>query len=91
MQEVRVSKQVEEEMLAKARANGCRTKLDAVIERFVCSEDRVIEIVPDPGEYVNLSSAQGSLNSACKRSGYRIYTKQIKGHLYLIKEDAIDE
>lgn len=91
MQEVKVTKQVEEEMLAKARVYGRRSKLTAIVERFVCSENRIIEIVPDPGEYICLSSAQASLGKACKRSGYRIYTKQGKGHLYLIKEDVADE
>ena len=88
MQELKVKDQ--EKILNAYRfgKRGKRSKIQAIIERFMESEDIVRELKPDPGEYKSndyLHSAQSSICKAVKRSGYDIHTFREDGRLYIIK------
>lgn len=65
--------------------NAMRGKLKSMIARFFASEDKVMELVIDNGEYKNLLSLQKSVLAAAKKSGYDIRTFTKDGHLYIIK------
>lgn len=85
MQELKVENQ---EAIIREYCRGKyarRGKLRSMIDRFFASEDKVMELGIDSGEYKNLSSLQKSVLEAVKKSGYDIRTFTKEGHLYIIK------
>lgn len=79
----------EELMLKLAVGHHRPRKLQAIVERFALSEDKVIKVTYSPGEYKNAKSAQSALAKACTVSGYNIKTRMLDGELYLVKEAAL--
>ena len=65
--------------------------LQWLIEQFMCSEEKIAEFKWDKGAYIGNGSAWSSLYRAVKVSGYKIKVRQHKGHIYLVKESALDE
>ena len=82
-----------EELMLKL---ACKTrprprKLQAVIERFWLSDDKIRELVPDKGEYASARSLAGSITQTVQKSGHRIRVMYTHEHVYLIKEDFFNE
>ena len=68
------------------KKKGCRFKLQSLIENFVNSGLDAIEIIPDDGEYKNISSLNSTMTRACKRSGYKVKLIQRNHRVFLVRE-----
>lgn len=60
-------------------------KLQTILQEFVNTDAPIVEIQLEPGEYVNVRSAQTCLSQAIKRMGLGVRTCTNEGHLYLVK------
>lgn len=80
-----------DELMLKLACKKRPRKLQAVVERFWLSDDKIRELVPDKGEYVSGKSLSGSMIKAVQKSGHRIRVMYTHGHVYLIKEDFFNE
>lgn len=80
-----------EELMLKLACKTRPRKLQAVVERFWLSDDKIRELVPDKGEYANARSLAGSMTKAVQKSGHRIRVMYTHEHVYLIKEDFFNE
>lgn len=60
-------------------------KWHQLLSDFERSDKDTVELVPDPGEYKNLRSAQSTTCTAIRRYGFNMKTVQDGGKLYLVK------
>lgn len=68
-----------------------RGKVQAMLERFIESDEKVIELTIDPGEYKSLLSLQKCICRTTRKLGYDIRTFKKNDHLYILKGVYIDE
>lgn len=61
------------------------TKLQQILHDFSNGPHNAVRIVFEPGEYVNLHSAQSSYQQAIKRQHLAVKARILNGELYLIK------
>ena len=80
----------EYEMLCNSLAGRRKTKLQTTIEKFMCSDADVIEVVPEKGAYKDTKSLVSALYVACRRSSYRIRAVMIGGRVF-IRKLGVDE
>lgn len=80
-----------EELMLKLACKRRPRKLQAVIERFWLSDDKIRELVPDKGEYASGKSLASSMVKAVQKSGHRIRIMYTHEHVYLVKEDFFNE
>ncbi|MBQ3996774.1 MAG: hypothetical protein II637_01915 [Bacteroidales bacterium] len=80
-----------EELMLKLACTSRPRKLQAVVERFWLSDDKIRELVPDKGEYASAKSLTGSMTKAVQKSGHRIRVVYTHEHVYLVKEDFFNE
>lgn len=80
----------EYEMLEKSLKGRRKRKLQTMIDKFVCSDATVIEVVPEKGEYVDMKSCASAMYVACRKSRYHIKAIMIGGRLF-IKKLSVDE
>lgn len=67
------------------------TKLQTILDEFMCSDALAVRCVMAPGEYANARSAQSSYHAAIKRLGYPIAARVLNGIMYLIKINPTKE
>ena len=83
------------EEFKKAFGNGRSykpQKLQAVIERFVHSDNDVIEITYEPGEYASVYSCASALQKTLSKlnyAGIRVTTRNKR--IFIVREAALDE
>ena len=80
-----------EELMLKLACKARPRKLQAVVERFWLSDDKIRELVPSKGEYASGKSLAGSMVKAVQKSGHRIRVIYSFEHVYLVKEDFFNE
>lgn len=57
-----------------------------ILAEFASSPADSIELIPDPGEYKQLKTAQSVACTAIRRYGFRMSTVRDGDHLYLVKD-----
>ena len=83
------------EEFKKAFGNGYGykpQKLQAVIERFVHSNNDVVEITYEPGEYSNVYSCSAALQKTLSKlnyAGIRVTTRNKR--IFIVREAVLDE
>ena len=83
------------EEFKKAFGNGHSykpQKLQAVIERFVHSNNDVIEIAYEPGEYSSVYSCSSALHHALSKlnyAGIKVTTRNKR--IFIVREAVLDE
>ena len=80
----------EYEMLEKSLKGRRKRKLQTMIDKFVCSDATIIEVVPEKGEYKDKNSLASALYVACRRSSYRVRAVMIGGRVF-IRKLGVDE
>lgn len=85
MELVKVNNKEMESILRSTRSRP--GKLQALIEKFVCSGESIAKITFEKSEYKSVWSASASLVKACEKSKYRVGVKVYKHELYLFKLD----
>lgn len=61
------------------------TKIQAILEEFMSSEEIAVRCILDEGEYRNIKSAHSSYSTAIRRLKYPIRVRVLNGDIYLIK------
>lgn len=80
-----------DELILKLACKSRPHKLQAVVERFWLSDDKIRELVPDKGEYSCSRSLCSAISKAAKKSGHGIRVVFDKGRVYLVKEEFYNE
>lgn len=75
------------EQVKKASTRPKKHNLQWLIERFMCSEDKIAEVKWDDGHYKNCASAHSAFGKAVRFSGYRLKIVQSNNRLFMVKED----
>lgn len=68
-----------------------RAKWFRILSQFANSGDRVVELIPDPGEYVNARSLQASCLVAIKRYKFGLDCILQKNRVFLVKPDNAED
>lgn len=64
------------------------TKLQALLDEFMASNEAAVRCVLSEDEYASLASAHSSISKAANRLRYPIKARVMDGSLYLIRTDS---
>lgn len=65
-----------------------RAKWFRILSQLADSSDTVIELIPDPGEYVNTRSLQAACSTAIKRYKFNLDCIMRNGQVFVVKPET---